>query len=193
MSEATTREPRPLFRGPLLVRIFVIYLVIAVLLAVVGPLFMHPPGDDSRRLTCIKNLKQLGMSLWQYADNHERRYPPPEQWCDLLVGGGDIDVSVFRCPATKVGPSNYAMNPDADPDSAGDVVLLFESSLGWNQFGGCELLTTENHRGRGCSILFVDGGVRFVKADELGELKWADGEIPEGELASVSGSSEATR
>jgi hypothetical protein len=47
MSEATTREPRPLFRGPLLVRIFVIYLVIAVLLAVVGPLFMHPPGDDS--------------------------------------------------------------------------------------------------------------------------------------------------
>ena len=53
MSEATTREPRPLFRGPLLVRIFVIYLVIAVLLAVVGPLFMHPPGDDSRRLTCM--------------------------------------------------------------------------------------------------------------------------------------------
>ena len=57
MSKATTRELRPLFRGPLLVRIFVIYVVIAVLLAVVGPLFMHPPGDDSRRLTCIKNLK----------------------------------------------------------------------------------------------------------------------------------------
>ncbi|MDI6450879.1 hypothetical protein [Anaerobaca lacustris] len=180
MSEATTREPRPLFRGPLLVCICVIYLVIAVLLAVVGPLFMHPPGDDSRRLTCMKNLKQLGMSLWQYADNHERRYPLPEQRCDLLVGGDDIDAGVFRCPATKVGPCNYAMNPNADPDSAGDVVLLFESEPGWNQFGGPELLATENHRGRGCSILFVDGSVRFVKAEELDELKWGDGSSAEG-------------
>ena len=53
MSEAMTRESQPFFRGPLLIRIFVIYLVIAVLVAVVGPLFMHPPGDDSRRLTCM--------------------------------------------------------------------------------------------------------------------------------------------
>jgi len=44
--------------------------------------------------------------------------------------------------------------------------------LRWNQFGGPELLTTENHNGEGCNILFNDGSVKFVKAEDIGELKW---------------------
>jgi prepilin-type processing-associated H-X9-DG protein len=54
------------------------------------------------------------------------------------------------------------------------VVLLFESRPGWNQSGGPELLTTENHHGKGCNVLFVDGSVRFIKSEELVGLKWQD-------------------
>ncbi|MBN2133239.1 MAG: hypothetical protein JW741_27315 [Sedimentisphaerales bacterium] len=66
------------------------------------------------------------------------------------------------------------MNPHADPCSAADVVLLFESKPGWNQSGGVELLTTENHGGQGCNVVFVDGHVEFVKADEIVGLQWVD-------------------
>ena len=52
------------------------------------------------------------------------------------------------------------------------VVLLFETKDGWNQLGGPEILTTENHEGKGCNILLNDGTARFVKTDELSKLKW---------------------
>ena len=44
--------------------------------------------------------------------------------------------------------------------------------LRWNQVGGPELLTTEHHKGEGCTILFGDGHVKFIKAEELKDLKW---------------------
>ncbi len=49
------------------------------------------------------------------------------------------------------------MNPRAATHSAPDVVLLFESTGGWNQSGGAELLTTKHHEGKGCNVLFVGG------------------------------------
>jgi len=52
------------------------------------------------------------------------------------------------------------------------LVLLFETRDGWNQFGEDELLTTENHEGRGCNILFNDGRVQFVPRERLGDLRW---------------------
>ena len=48
----------------------------------------------------------------------------------------------------------------------------------WNQVGGPEILTTENHKGKGCNVLFNNGRVEFVKPEQLGELKW---EAEEGE------------
>jgi hypothetical protein len=42
----------------------------------------------------------------------------------------------------------------------------------WNQVGGSDMLTTENHEGKGCWVLFSDIHAEFVKAERLGELKW---------------------
>ncbi len=42
----------------------------------------------------------------------------------------------------------------------------------WNQFGGPEILTTENHGGKGCNIVFKDRRVDFVPTQRLGTLKW---------------------
>jgi len=67
---------------------------------------------------------------------------------------------------------HYAINPNVSPYSHSRLVLLFETEGGWNQFGGPEILTFENHKGKGCNILFNDGHVDFVKPKQLGELKW---------------------
>jgi prepilin-type processing-associated H-X9-DG protein len=57
-------------------------------------------------------------------------------------------------------------------DELSNLVLLFETKKGWNQFGGLELLTTENHKGEGANILFNDGSVKFLEPDRFGKLKW---------------------
>jgi len=64
------------------------------------------------------------------------------------------------------------MNPNCEPNSPTDMVLLFETKGSWNQFGGPEILTLENHKGEVCCVLFNDGQVEFVRAERLGQLKW---------------------
>ncbi len=56
----------------------------------------------------------------------------------------------FATPVRQAQPvdtwiSDYAMNPNCREDSPKDVVFLFESKPGWNQHGGPELFTFDNH------------------------------------------------
>ena len=68
--------------------------------------------------------------------------------------------------------SHYAINPNCEPNSPDDVVLLFDTKGGWNQSGGFELLAPENHKDKGCNILFNDGTVKFVKKKNFDRLRW---------------------
>jgi len=69
--------------------------------------------------------------------------------------------------------SDYAMNPNCRADSPADVVLLFESERGWNQHGGPELFTFDNHDPKGGLVLLNDGTVKFIRTDEeLNQLRW---------------------
>ncbi|MDY0356493.1 MAG: hypothetical protein RBR19_11480 [Sedimentisphaerales bacterium] len=197
MSKTASEKPRSGLRvSPLTGTVVILITVVFSVFFFVWTPTCKERYRPSRAIVCLGNLKTLSLFLHMYAVEHEGRYPPAERWCDVLVGeyGEHEDLNkVFRCPGDPKGPCSYAMNPNADLNGAGDVVLLFESKLGWNQFGGSELLTTENHKGQGCSVLFVDGSIQFVKAKEVDELKWGDGEIAEGELENVPGSSEGTR
>ena len=42
----------------------------------------------------------------------------------------------------------------------------------WNQVGGPEDLTVDNHDGKGCNVLFGDGHVDWIKAEDIGKLRW---------------------
>ncbi|MBN1359135.1 MAG: hypothetical protein JW993_01015 [Sedimentisphaerales bacterium] len=161
---------------PVVAAIGVSAIVVIVFLSLAVLLFR--PGTRSRDvdMACNKRLWELGAALRRNAAKNDWQYPPPERWCDALVELG-VEPESFRCPGAKRGPCNYAMNPHADPCSAGDVLLLFESEPGWNLFGGPELLCTENHTHGGCSLLFVDGHTEFVEGTWWqAELKWADDE-----------------
>ncbi len=126
----------------------------------------------------------LGKALRMYAENGDGKYPTPGKWCDLLLQY-DIDEKMFVCRSSldkgDMGRSHYAMNPYCELNSPNDVVLLFETKGGWNQFGGPELLTTENHNGL-CNILFNDGHVDFIRAEEIGELKWKVERVKKGAM-----------
>jgi len=182
MSETSTKESRSQFKVSRLTSSVVILIAIGLLFFFFGPVYLlESPQTPRAGVTCLGNLKQLGLAALIYADDYDGQYPSPERWCDLLADGY-VEAETFRCPKAGSGPCNYAMNRHADPNGDVDVVLLFESQLGWNQYGGPELLATENHEGKGCGVLFVDGHVEFVKTEKLAELKWTDDNDPPAEL-----------
>jgi hypothetical protein len=74
---------------------------------------------------------------------------------------------------TALWRSNYAINPNCRRDSPPDTVLLFETKPGWNQHGGPELFTFDNHDPRGGLVLLNDGTVKFIRTkEELKQLRW---------------------
>jgi prepilin-type processing-associated H-X9-DG protein len=122
---------------------------------------------------CNARLKQLGIALQMYAYDNDKQYPTADKWCDLLKPYYK-DEKVLTCPSVGQEQRHYAINPQAEPNSPSDVVLLFEAKGGWNQTGGIEILSTDNHRckGDGCNILFNDGNVQFVEVRDINRLRW---------------------
>jgi hypothetical protein len=143
------------------------------------------------RSQCAVNLQNLWHRLLLYYEGRNEgtaeilatsrvSYPPPDGWTDAVV---DIFADAvmlrkaaeeaFKCPGMREARSYYAMNPNCGADSPGDMVLLFETKAGWNQHGGPELFTFDNHDPKGGCVLLNDGTVRFIRTEEeLHALRW---------------------
>lgn len=119
-----------------------------------------------------QNLIILGKAILTYANYNDEDYPTASKWCDLLIEQGYITKSCFHCKSVSGGPCNFAINPNCNALSRPNVVVLFETSPGWNQSGGQEIISTDNHNGKGCYVLFNDLHVEFVKTEDLDELIW---------------------
>lgn len=130
------------------------------------------------RLYCGTNMGGLGRAMLVYAGDFGERLPMGGEWCDLLVKRVEVTGKSYVCKGTDavLGQSCYAMNENVAGKKlsglASDVVLLFETKPGWNQHGGAELLTFENHEGKYCNILFADLTVRKIEPSDVGQLKW---------------------
>jgi len=148
-------------------------LVSPMMIAIMMPAFNRAKGH-AQQVLCTAHLRQIGIAMELYTEENNQ-YPAADKWCDLLLEYAEITKNSFRCPGAPEGPCNYAMNKNIEEfgkDAPSDMVLLFETSPGWNQAGGPEILTTENHQDDGCNILFADGHVEFVKTENLDDLKW---------------------
>ena len=135
--------------------------------------------EQAQRVVCATNMSGLGKAMLIYANDNAEEYPTPSQWCDLLIQYADVSEKQFICKGASEGPCSYAMNKNIEKLGANappDTVLLFETSPGWNQVGGPEILTTDNHQGEGCNVLFNDAHVRFVRAEDVNELQWTAGQ-----------------
>ena len=143
------------------------------------------------RLKCAANLKDLWYRFRFYHKAEKKRlkdstgktetvYPASTKWCDLMVRAyrtiGMLDKNIMRphmCPSVGQGRCHYAMNPNCEYDSPQDMVFLFETKAGWNQHGGPELFTFDNHNPRGGCVLLNDGTVKFIRTkEELQQLRW---------------------
>jgi prepilin-type processing-associated H-X9-DG protein len=147
-----------------------LFMVPIMMIAIMIPALTSARAQ-AQRVACASTLKQLGVAMQIYAEDNNHKYPMADKWCDLLKPYY-MDEKVLICPSAGQGRCHYAINPQAEPNSPPDVVLLFETKGGWNQAGGPDILSTDNHKGEGCNVLFNDGHVEFVKIKDINNLKW---------------------
>lgn len=144
-----------------------------------------PNSPFTARKRCAANLRTLGKTMLIYAGDYDEKYPTADKWCDLLLQSRPGSEGDFVCPSGGKERCHYAINPNTSPLTSPRVMLLFETKGGWNQSGGPELLSMDNHGGEGCNVLFNDLHVEFVKKEEFGKLNWGTAAPSANEKAKI--------
>ena len=143
---------------------------------IIGSLFIQSSSRTTpRKYLCDRKLVYLSERILDISKANHNKYKK-KNWCDSIkdVFGSE---HMFKCPVDKTGPCSYAMNENIPADAnelPGDLVLLFESTPGWNQTGGTDDVVTDRHgeKNPGANIAFADGHVEFVKPEAIPTLRW---------------------
>ncbi len=170
-------ENRVRYHIATLVILALLLLLVAILLP---PLPIQTDLDLGPRMTCGTNLSRLGKAMLLYANDYDDTFPTGSSWCDLLLERSGVSREMLQCEGAGEGQCHYAMNKHAigtGNNASRDMVVLFESTSGWNQVGGPENLTTDHHQGIGCNVLFMDSHVEFVEASKIPKLRWKEDQL----------------
>ncbi len=124
-------------------------------------------GRKSRQgSACLSNAKQIGLAMRLYADDNDGRFPPTNNWQQLLRKY-TVAKFVFYCPSVMDNRYSYGMNKQTasltEPDygTATNTAFAFDCSMPVSSaFGGREAVDFR-HRMKGrqgfANIIFVDG------------------------------------
>lgn len=104
--------------------------------------------------------------------------PIVENWCDSIDNQCTIKI-YLKCPGQSSNSnlrSDYAINENVAnytfEDFPDDLVLFFESGLGWNGVGGKDDICYTNHDNDMVGIILVDGYAFHIEKGRIGELRW---------------------
>ena len=114
MSSFSTRHTRARQRGFTLIELLVVIAIIAILAAILFPVFARA-RENARRASCSSNLKQIGLGVIQYAQDYDEKLPArvyfgatPASWRDVIQPYVK-STQLFACP------SNTGNNQPTEP------------------------------------------------------------------------------
>ncbi len=123
------RERIALSRGFTLIELLVVIAIIAILAAILFPVFARA-REKARQTSCLSNLKQIGMATMMYAQDYDELYPYDAQPRGVDPGSGRENMwdgspyvavlqpycgnrQLWFCPSAPRDPENHAkIGPD---------------------------------------------------------------------------------
>jgi prepilin-type N-terminal cleavage/methylation domain-containing protein/prepilin-type processing-associated H-X9-DG protein len=131
MSTTFTKPPgqkSDIRRGFTLIELLVVIAIIAILAAILFPVFARA-RENARRASCQSNLKQLGLGLMQYVQDYDEMYPlvmhninnsanafqdaQNERGWAYNIQPYLKSVQIFQCPSDSNPLPNYSLVTDS--------------------------------------------------------------------------------
>ena len=101
-------------RGFTLIELLVVIAIIAILAAILFPVFQKV-RENARRAACQSNLKQLGLAMTQYTQDADEKYPAGVFGSYYSLAGWASRIypyvkstGVYKCPDDSGGPQTLA-------------------------------------------------------------------------------------
>lgn len=121
--------------GFTLIELLVVIAIIAILAAMLLP-SLSRAKETGRRISCLNNLKQLGLAAQVFVDDNQGYYPPRssqtppalDRWPDKFYDNYGRNVKLLLCPSETTTPATEGDTTVAD--SAPRSYLI----NGWNDY-----------------------------------------------------------
>jgi prepilin-type N-terminal cleavage/methylation domain-containing protein len=124
-----------------LIELLVVIAIIAILAAILFPVFAQA-REKARAISCISNLKQLGLGIMQYSQDYDERNPyvygnngtPDWSWC-TIVYPYIKNIGVYSCPDDTYNRGSNDYDSNGNKLNAPLRKVSYSLTLPWGSFG----------------------------------------------------------